>query len=260
MKYKPFTKQSIGGIIMCTKQQLSGRKMKRIFTLIELLVVIAIIAILAAMLLPALNKARSKAHAITCVSNLKQIGSAFANWVDDHKGYMITDGFSLAYGDDGDYNPVAETKAYPWSRIFVERKYLPVKGTGNASVKGTVFGCPSYKSGDANLGGPCYGWNINLGWNDGAKRCFKKLVKVTRPAQTIGFADSKMEGHSAGWMITYNWGANYDIVRRHTMDSVNSNKSRANIMWIDGHVAPMELAEINKTENGISYYNWLMNK
>ena len=72
--------------------------------MIELLVVIAIIAILASMLLPALNAAKTKAHAISCVGNLRQWGTAWNMYQNDFNGFINSHQTTTPASGEKDYS------------------------------------------------------------------------------------------------------------------------------------------------------------
>ena len=115
------------------------------FTLIELLVVIAIIAILAAMLLPALAKAKQKAHAISCVSNLKQVGVALALYVGD-----FNDRFPPITSYEIPGNVASPSAA--WSKTL--GPYIKQQGNTFTSQANKVFICSSAVYGSPNNSGP----------------------------------------------------------------------------------------------------------
>src|SRR6185436_9144289 len=111
------------------------------FTLIELLVVIAIIAILAALLLPALAKAKARAHRVACISNMKQTGLAFILWVHDHEKNNLP--YRVDWTDEGTKYG-GGTPAPPWAGQQ-NRPYFQFAWVSNEVDSPKVLVCPSDK-------------------------------------------------------------------------------------------------------------------
>jgi len=231
------------------------------FTLIELLVVIAIIAILAAILFPVFAQAREKARQATCESNLKQIGLAVLQYVQDYDEYYPSGNYTLA-----------SVNEYYWPNFI----YPYVNSTA-------VFNCPDLEglnhvangfSSPTLIGDRLdYGFNVALCSNAGIAAAGQNIAKVNYPDQLIMAADERGDGivnEDLGWngaTGTAGFGvAGWPLLWYSTTDPVPNNygwvgpdcrhQGFANIVYADGHVKKLSYGVIYNPPVGVTAANF----
>ena len=184
--------------------------MKRAFTLIELLVVIVIIAMLAALLLPALFKARASAKRAVCASNVRQIGFAIILYTGDH-------GDTLDYFTNDIY--------YAYKDCLLP--YLGVPPNVESNI--AVFDCPMetgfFQSTLAHFSS--YGFNGLDRGNDDFGLAARKFATVREPSKTA------MDGEIAGG-IAVSWHNPWPQGQQH-------NDAQNEAAFVDGHVGYLKL-------------------
>lgn len=215
----------------------SSRVKKCCFTLIELLVVIAIIAILAAILLPALNSARERGRAATCINNFKQLGTATVQYIQDNEEWYFQAAMSAgkhwSWGNDSG----ALTPYLGNDKCFI------VGGYSDGKVSNFV--CPTMPAPEGDKSTRSWTLNIHFGLTQSAV----KSSQVIKPSVTILFAESQGEAEKiyCDYSVAPNEGAySTYIVARHN--------NSTNLLHCDGHVSTRSIASLPLSSP--SHTNW----
>ena len=186
------------------------------FTLLELLVVLAILGVLVGLLLPALARARKRAHAVMCSGQLRQLGLAVHLYAEDHE----------------DQFPRSQHSAFahrqqPWGIALAP--YLGSSRQTWTQLVTSLYHCPS----DRRSRPWSYGLNVyfELGPEDdyeGKPQTWRRISFVPRPAQTILFAENASD---VDHLMPNYWNRPEDAIdvasRRHA--------GRAHYLFVDGH-------------------------